>query len=199
MTEPRAASTNRRGRPPGTDARTLELIALELFGTQGFDETTVQQIAARAGVSRRTFFRYFDTKTAVLWHEFDQEVSALNEAFAAVDPALPIMDAIRRVVVGVNRYGADDVAELRTRINLIGSVPALQASAAPHYDAWERAVSSFAARRIGAADTSLIPLAIGRATLATCRAAFDHWVSQADADLTVYLDQALAALSIGFR
>jgi len=191
MTEPHHHhNTTRRGRPPGTDSRTLELIALDLFAAQGFDGTTVEQIAARAGVSRRTFFRYFDSKAAVLWHEFDQEVSALNEAFTGVDPDLPIMDAIRHVVVGV--------AELRTRINLIGSVPALQASAAPHYDAWERAVSAFAAQRLDLANTSLIPLAIGRATLATCRAAFDHWVSHADADLTVYLDQALAALSKGF-
>ena len=56
-----------------------------------------------------------------------------------------MMDAIRQVVVSVNRYSAADVPELRMRINLIGSVPALQASAAPHYDAWERAVSDFAA------------------------------------------------------
>jgi mycofactocin system transcriptional regulator len=188
----------RRGRPPGTDARSLELIALKLFTLQGFDETTVEQIAAEAGVSRRTFFRYFDTKAAVLWHEFDQEVDALREAFAAVDPKVATMDAIRQVVVSVNRYGADDVAELRTRMNLIGSIPALHASAAPHYDAWERAVSTFAADRSGLPADSLIPLAIGLTTLAACRAAFDHWVRNADADLTVYLDEALAALSSGF-
>jgi mycofactocin system transcriptional regulator len=188
----------RRGRPPGTSARELELVALRLFSEQGFDETTVEQIAAGAGVSRRTFFRYFDTKPAVLWHEFDREVQALHEAFAAVRPEVAVMDAIRQVVVGVNHYRAEDVAELRMRINLIGSVPALQASSAPHYDAWERAVSGFAARRLDLAPDSLIPLAIGRTTLAACRAAFDIWVAQADADLTVYLDQALAALAQGF-
>jgi hypothetical protein len=41
-------------------------------------------------------------------------------------------------------------------------------------------------------------LAIGRTTLAACRAAFDHWVARADADLTVYLAEALAALGSGF-
>ena len=187
-----------RGRPRGTSARELELVALTLFTEQGFDDTTVEQIAAGAGVSRRTFFRYFDTKAAVLWHEFDREVDALREAFATVDAAMPVMDAIRTVVVGVNHYRAEDVPELRLRINLIGSVPALQASAAPHYDAWEQAVSDFAAARTGVSGTDLVPLAIGRATLATCRAAFDHWVSRADADLTVYLDQALRALAAGF-
>jgi AcrR family transcriptional regulator len=56
----------RRGRPPGTNARALELIAVELFTANGFEKTTVEQIAAKAGVSRRTFFRYFDSKSAVL-------------------------------------------------------------------------------------------------------------------------------------
>ncbi|WP_396840537.1 TetR family transcriptional regulator [Mycobacterium sp.] len=48
--------------------------------------TTVEQIAAQAGVSRRSCFRNFDSKAAVLWHEFDQGVAALREAFVAIDP-----------------------------------------------------------------------------------------------------------------
>jgi hypothetical protein len=46
---------------------------------------------------------------------------------------------------------------------------------------------------------SLYPLAVGRATLATCRAAYERWAVRADTDLTVYLDAALRALSAGFR
>ena len=47
----------RRGRPPGTSARELEVIALRLFTEDGFEDTTVDRIAAAAGVSKRTFFR----------------------------------------------------------------------------------------------------------------------------------------------
>jgi TetR/AcrR family transcriptional regulator, regulator of mycofactocin system len=193
----------RRGRPPGTSARELELISLRLFTEVGFEDTTVERIAAAAGVSRRTFFRYFESKADVLWHAFDGEVRALRAAFAAVPPHVPLMEAIRQVVVGANRYRAEDVPELRTRMNLISSVPGLQASAAHHYDAWERAVSEFAADRLGQAANSLYPLAVGRATLAVCRSAYDQWVAsaadtRADADLTVYLDQALRALAAGF-
>src|SRR4029077_7297647 len=103
------------------------------------------------------------------------------------------------------------VPELRMRMNLIGNVPALQSSAALHYDAWERAISDFAATRTGQpADSpyppprtgqpadSLYPLAVGRAPLAACRAAYDRWSARADADLTFYLDAALAALAAGF-
>ncbi len=198
LAKPSAAAAGRRGRPPGTSARELELISLRLFTESGFEETTVEQIAAAASVSRRTFFRYFDSKADVLWHAFDGEVRALRAAFAAVAPDVPLMAAIRQVVIGVNRYRAEDVPELRTRMNLIGSVPALQASASHHYDDWERAVSEFAASRLGEAADELYPLSIGRATLAVCRSAYDRWADRADADLTVYLDQALRALAVGF-
>jgi mycofactocin system transcriptional regulator len=188
----------RGGRPPSTSARRLELIALELFTEQGFDETTVEQIAACAGVSSRTFFRYFDAKASVLWHAFDGEVAALRAAFAEVPDEVAVMEAIRLVVVSVNRHQVEDLPELRARMALIGSVPALLASAAPHYDDWERAVSEFAAGRLGQPADALVPLAIGRTTLAASRSAFDLWVARGDADLTTYLDAALRALGSGF-
>ena len=193
------AAGSRRGRPPGTSRRELELIALRLFTDRGFDSTTIEQIAAEAGVSKRTFFRYFGSKASVLWSEFDNEVGTIRAALAGVPPEVPMMDAIRRAVVTANHYGPQDVPELRMRMNLIGGVPALQSSAAIHYDAWERAISDFAATRIGQPADSLYPLAVGRATLATCGAAYDRWSARADADLTFYLDAALAALAAGFE
>ena len=189
----------RRGRPRGTSRRQLELIALRLFSERGFEETTIEQIAAGAGVSRRTFFRYFSSKADVLWGEFDAEVGAIRAALAAVPRQVPMMDAIRQAVVTANHYRAEDVPELRIRMNLIISVPALHASATVHYDAWERAVSDFAAARLGQPADSLYPLAIGRATLAVCRAAYDRWVARADADLTVYLNAAITGLAAGFQ
>ena len=97
-----------RGRPPGTSARELELIALDLFHRQGFDDTTVDQIAAAAGVSSRTFFRYFDSKTSVLWHEFDREVDELRSAFAAVPDDVPPQLRGRRFTVADGQVTLDD-------------------------------------------------------------------------------------------
>jgi len=174
------------------------VVALELFASQGFAQTSVEQIAAGAGVSKRAFFRYFDSKAAVLWHDFDNEVEELRTAFGQVPERTSLMTAIREVVVSVNRYRAEDVPELRTRMQLISTDPALEASAAIRYDAWERAVSEFAASRLGEPAESLYPLAVGRTTLAACRAAYEVWLARADADLTTYLDQALRALAKGF-
>jgi mycofactocin system transcriptional regulator len=193
------ANAGRRGRPRGTSARALELIALRLFTEQGFEGTTVDQIATTAGVSRRTFFRYFDTKSDVLWGEFDAQVETIRGLLARTPDDLPIMEAVRRAVIGANHYRAEDVAELRTRISLLSSVPELVASAVIHYDAWERAVIDFVARRCGQPADSLYPLAAGHAVLAACRAAYERWAARADADVTVYLDAALRALTAGFR
>jgi mycofactocin system transcriptional regulator len=190
-------ATARRGRPPGTSARALELAALRLFRAQGFEETTVEQISAEVGVSGRTFFRYFDSKVAVLWHSFDEEVGRLRAAFAAAPDDVPLMEAVRRVVTEVNGHRAADLAELRARMQLLSSEPALQASATQYYDDWERAVSEYAGRRLGQPPEALLPLAVGRATLATCRAAFDRWLEEGGA-LVDHLDAALAALARGF-
>ncbi len=200
MTLPGAVEADgpRRGRPPRTSARELELIALRLFAECGFDATTIEQITTEAGVSERTFFRYFGTKSSVLWSEFDTEVDVIRTALARTPADVSMMEAIRRAVVSANHYRADDVPELRMRMNLIGTVPALQSSASTHYDAWERVISEFAAARLGLPADSLYPLAIGRATLAACRAAYDRWATRADNDLTVYLDAALTALAAGF-
>jgi mycofactocin system transcriptional regulator len=198
VTEGNSLTEIRRGRPPGTSARALELIALRLFAERGFEDTTVDQIAAEAGVSRRTFFRYFDSKAEVLWGEFDREVAGLRRELAALPKRLPVMDAVRAAVLAVNHYGPDDVPELRQRMSLVNSIPELAATAAVHYDAWEQAIIDFVAARSRQAPDSLYPLAVGRATLAACRAAYECWAGRADADLVRYLDAALRALASGF-
>ena len=197
--EPRPVVEPRKpGRPRGTSARALELAALELFAREGYEDTTVARIAAAAGVSGRTFFRYFESKAAVLWGEFDREVANLGETLAALPPSLPIMEAVRRAVLAVNHYGPSDVPELRLRMSLLAARPELAASAVGHYDAWERVITEYVAARTGQDPDALYPTAIGRATLATCRAAYERWAARADADLRIYLDVALRALADGF-
>ena len=76
----------------------------------------MDQIAAGAGVSRRTFFRYFDSKAGVLWGEFDREVATIRGLLAETPGDLPVMDAVRRAVLAANHYRAEDVPELRARM-----------------------------------------------------------------------------------
>jgi TetR/AcrR family transcriptional regulator, regulator of mycofactocin system len=92
----------RRGRPPTTSRRELQVIALRMFTECGFEATTIEQIAAEAGVSERTFFRYFTTKASVLWSEFETEVQTIRSTLAGVPDEVPMMDAIRGAVVAAN-------------------------------------------------------------------------------------------------
>ena len=186
------------GRPRSTSPRELEVAALQLFAEQGFDQTTVDDIAAAAAVSRRTFFRYFDSKPAVLWGAFDDEVQSIRARLSATPVDVELMTAVRQAVVAANHYRAEDIPELRLRMQLIITVPALAASSYVRYEAWERAVSEFAASRLGQDVDALVPLALGRATLAVCRAAYDRWMRDEAGDLPNYLDQALRVLAAGF-
>ncbi len=188
----------RRGRPRSTSRRELQAIAVRLFAEQGFEATTIEQVTAEAGVSERTFFRYFTSKASVLWSEFETEVAAIRAALAVVPDTVPMMDAIRGAVVAANHYRAEDVPEMRLRMSLIATEPALSFGAAEHYADWELAVSEFAARRLGQPAESLYCLAVGRAVLAACRAAYDRWSARADNDLPWYLDAVLTALASGF-
>ena len=188
----------RRGRPRATSRHELQAIALRLFADNGFENTTIEQIAAEAGVSERTFFRYFTTKASVLWADFDTEVATIRAALAVVPDDVPMMDAIRGAVVAANHYHAEDVPEMRRRMSLIANEPGLGVRR-------RRALRGLGARgqRVRRppprpARRIAVPLAVGRTVLAACRAAYDRWSDRADNDLPTYLDAALTALASGF-
>jgi AcrR family transcriptional regulator len=98
------------GRPPSTTRHQLQEIAIEMFSAHGYDEVTIEALAAAAGISRRTFFRYFNSKADALMADFDQDVERLRSALAGSDPGLPVLDAIQRAIVAVNSYHAEDLA-----------------------------------------------------------------------------------------
>ncbi len=186
------------GRPPVTTHDELARAALRLFDRNGFDETTVDEIAAAAGVGRRTFFRYFATKAAVLWYDFDRHVGAIRESLADAADDVPMMVAIRDAVLLGNRYGPADLPDLRARMALISTVPALQASATLHYEKWEQVVAEFVSARTGLSADSLYPSVVGRCVFAACRAAYADWAASGEAALRGYLVAALGALEHGF-
>jgi len=187
-----------RGRRPATSREEVARAALELFERQGYDETTVDQIAAAVGVSRRTFFRYYDSKRDVVWGEFDAELVRLERQLGSAPSDEPMMDVLRRAVVATNRFGAGELDELRIRMGLISSVPTLVAHSAVRYAEWCDVVARFVAGRIGAAADDLAPQTVARATLGAAIAAFTCWARYDTDDLTGEVDRALHLLATGF-
>ncbi|HEX4307798.1 MAG TPA: mycofactocin system transcriptional regulator [Solirubrobacterales bacterium] len=184
------------GRPPTTTHEQIERIALGLFAERGFEETTVDEIAAAVGVGRRTIFRYFPSKNDMVWGEFGQVIERLR-AHLAEGEDLPLMDALRRAAVLSNRYPVDQLPELRQRLTLITTAPSLQANSMLRYAAWRRAVAEWTAARLGLAPDDLVPEAISQAALGASMAAFTRWVGHPREDLGELLDRAYEVLGSG--
>ena len=184
-----------RGRPPTTSPEQIAHAALQLFADRGFEATTVEDIAGALGVSRRTVFRYFPSKNDMVWGDFDQVLQRLRRDLTALDRDLPVMEALAEAVVSSNRYDGDQLPELRIRMALITTVPALQAHSMLRYAAWRAVVAEYVAGRRGERPSDPVPLTLGFVALAVSMAAFSRWVGQEGGDLEQCLRDGWAAVA----
>ena len=106
-------------------ARRLQQAAFDLYTERGYDQTTVAEIAARAGLTERTFFRHFADKREVLFAGSDQFRAAVVDPVAAAPPSATPLEA---VAAGIEAAGsAFPALELvRRRHYLIRANPELQ-------------------------------------------------------------------------
>lgn len=185
-----------RGRPAATSRHRLETAALELFALNGFDRTTVDDIAAAAGVGRRTFFRYFASKNDAAWGDFDELLVAWEEDLRRLPPDAPVLDAVRDAVLRFNEVGPDAVDGHRRRMRLLLGVPALQAHSAVRYSAWRAVLARFVAARLGAPVDSLVPQLVGRVALGVALAAYEQWLRDDAAALPDLLGAALQRVDV---
>lgn len=121
-------------------AEEIEEAAFALFVGHGYDETTVDQIAAAAGVSTRTFFRYFPSKEAVVFGDHQQAVRWLRLALAATDPALPPLARLQEAMLAGEQPGRDDERR-RWQAELAATVPAVRAYHARLIEDFEDAIA----------------------------------------------------------
>jgi TetR/AcrR family transcriptional regulator, regulator of mycofactocin system len=188
-----------RGRPPRTTHAEVERAALDLFARQGFEDTTMDDLADAIGIGRRTLFRYFPSKNDIVWGDFNLVLDRLRGLLDATPADVPLMHALADAIVESNRYEPEQLDELRTRMTLITSVPALQAHSMLRYTAWRDVVAEFVATRRDESPTNLVPQAIGHVTLGTSIAAFIHWVNNPGSDLNASLGEAYDILRVGVR
>jgi mycofactocin system transcriptional regulator len=187
-------TSTRAGRPPVTSKVELEQIALALFAHDGFDATTVDDVATAAGISRRTFFRYYQSKNDVVWGDFDAQLERMAEWLADSTDDVSIVGALTAAVVQFNAVPPEVEPAHRERMALILRVPALQAHSTLRYEAWRGVVAAFAARRLGRPVDSFGPQLIGHLALGAAVAAYEQWLADANADLRALLIEGLALL-----
>jgi len=104
----------------------LAAAAMELFASQGYEETTVDQIAAAAGVARRTFFRYFRSKEEAIFPDHDDTLVRVADLLAGADPAEHPLDVVCRGIKEVLRMYAATPGVSVARYRLIRQVPTLR-------------------------------------------------------------------------
>jgi len=127
--------------PPDTRAR-IAAAAFELFAAQGYDNTTVDAIAERAGIARRTFFRYFRSKDDVIFPDHDNLLAEVRRYLAAIGDVPPV-DAVCGGVRLVFRGYVSDAPVSVQRYRLTRSVVPLRDREIASVRRYERAFSKY--------------------------------------------------------
>lgn len=172
--------------------------ALRLFGERGFSGVTVDEIVSAAGVSRRTFFRYFETKEDALLADYPELNLRLTEGLSSAHP-----DPMGAVRAGLHRL-ADWYVErseaVLERSRVIRDGMHLAARNLEFLSQWERAIATTIADQLGADPASLVPRTAGAAVVGAFKAALTQWVrSSCTEDLHSLTDRALDLVLRGLQ
>ena len=170
----------------------LQEAALALYDERGFDQTSVEEIAERAGLTKRTFFRHFSDKREVL---FGGGAMAEGQFVAAVREAPPAAGALDAVSYGLNVLAAgfdEEGEQAARRFRIVRASPQL----------WERQLIKFATlaeavaralRGRGVGDPAAILAA--ESGITALRVASDRWVADTkDKPLRQLVAEALSEL-----
>lgn len=173
--------------------RRLQQAALELFCEQGYDLTTASEIAARAGVTERTFFRHFADKRDIL---FDREASlrtALIEAIADAPTDLAPMEVLRMTFHAVEAILEDNRQFSAPRQAVIAATPALQERELTKHASLIAAMASALRQRGLEARLSTLAAQAGAAAFIY---AWTAWLDDASSDLKTHIDRAFDQLTL---
>ena len=179
--------------------REIAAVGMELFVRQGYEQTTVDQIASSAGISRRSFFRYFPTKEDVLLGELLARGRLLADVIASRPATERPWDAMRAALLTI-RDSLPPVEQELEIGRLLYDVPALHARHLEKQLAWRALLEPEIARRIAEQDAVDPPVARRRAAALVASAlscldtASAAWIaSGATLDLEQLYDEAVAA------
>ncbi len=189
----------RPGRRPATTRAWISRLGLELFTTHGFDETSMDEIAEAAGISRRTLFRYFPSKNDIAWGDFDAELARMRAFLAALPSGTALPNALCLALVDFNTFPPREVCWHRRRMALLLEVPALQAHSALKYAGWRQVIAEHVAQVLGARPTDHLPRSVAWMLLGIALAAYEQWLADESQDLLVLLRTGADLLARGLQ
>lgn len=185
-----------RAQKKAATKRAIQEHALRLFVEKGYDATTVEEIAAAAGVSHMTFFRYFPRKEEVV--EYDEYDPMLEDLIAARPPdEAPITALHNAIRVGLLQVMGTDREAVLVRTRLILDNPVLRSRTLIANDVTRDLFARALARRAGLAEPDLAATVQASAALGAIATALTAWAENGQADLIAVVDSAFAALQSG--
>ncbi|HEV7850530.1 MAG TPA: mycofactocin system transcriptional regulator [Mycobacterium sp.] len=195
----RPNSEHRVGRRRSTTWDHLSNVAIDLFAARGFDAVSVDDVAHAAGIARRTLFRYYPSKNALPWGDFDAHLERMRDQLAGLDPGVPIGDALRTALLAFNTFDDTETARHRQRMRVILQTAELQAYSMTMYAGWRAVVSAFVARRLGVTAGALVPQTVAWTMLGAALSAYEHWLADESVSLAQALNSAFDTVSDGLR
>lgn len=187
----------RVGRRRSTTPHHITDVAIELFGARGFADVSVDDVAQAAGISRRTLFRYYASKNAIPWGDFDTHLAHLRDLLDNVDPRVPVGQALRDALLAFNTFDESETARHRQRMRVILQTAELQAYSMTMYAGWREVIAGFVARRLDCKPTDLVPQTAAWTMLGVALSAYEHWLSDESVPLPTALGNAFDVVRTG--
>jgi AcrR family transcriptional regulator len=153
--------------------RTLQSAARRLVGERGVDNVTVEDIAAAANVSKRTFFNYFESKEAALFEPEPGRVERLATALAERPTTETPLSGLRTAAIMSLTSYADDLQELT---GIVCANPGLTGLFLKSFEPFERVIIDWAAERTGTdPEVSVYPSLLAAVTNVMRRLTVARW------------------------
>ena len=172
-------------------------VAMGLFLEQGFEQTTIDQIASSAGISRRSFFRYFGTKEDIVLGDLASQGELVTAALERIPPTVGPWEALREALRAVDALTIDPEVTLKIA-RMMYQTSSLRSRSIEKHLHWQALLVPDIRRRLGIAEddvTNPAPAAIVASAIACLDAAGEVWVEgDGLADLASLYDQAVAGV-----
>jgi mycofactocin system transcriptional regulator len=195
----RPASEPRVGRRRSTTWDDITNVAIDLFAARGFDEVSVDDVARAAGIARRTLFRYYPSKNAIPWGNFDAHLDRMRDLLDQVEPDVPIGAALRAALLAFNNFDEHETERHRQRMRVILQTAALQAYSMTMYAGWRDVVAAFVSRRLAGRPGDLVPQTVAWTMLGVALSAYEHWLADESVSLAQALGDAFDTVSGGLQ
>lgn len=185
-------------RPTG-DRRTIDadrvaLVALRRFDERGFESVSLDEVAEAAGVSRRSLFRLFPSKTALVWGGLDAFATRFTRTLRARPVDEPATAAVRAAYRVASRFPDDELELTRRRVRVIRANPSLTRGGESAAAALTDVVVRFVTERDHGGIPSLEATVRARTLVAAASTALTWWAASDEGRPEEVVDRALALL-----